>query len=62
MLAIRVSCPLGRIRTGWWARTTPLATVPAYPRKSRFGRLTSCTGKWKPRPGSGRASTDTVSR
>ena len=40
--------------------TQPLATVPANPRKSRFGRFTHCTGKrksiWFRRPPSGTVS------
>ena len=42
-------------------RTVPLATVPAKPLKSRFGRLTHCTGRRKGAPSAG-GSTSAVSR
>lgn len=37
--------PDGNATTSSPLRTTPLARVPAKPRKFRFGRFTYCTGK-----------------
>ena len=61
MRATRLSRPDGttRIFSPWL--TVPLTIVPAKPRKSRFGRLTHCTGRrngWCCR----RSSISTVSR
>ena len=62
MRLIVLVLPLGRTRIASPVRITPVAIRPEKPRKSRFGRLTHCTGMQNGLPWSTVESSSTVSR